>query len=130
LHDVLHGTFAEGRFADHDGAMQILERPGHNLGAARTSFVDQNDERESRAVPSARPGSSNRAFANPPGLWSRRPWCWAGRNCPSTSTALLSKPPRIVAQVENERLHALFLQAIERLGELLRVGSLNCTIRT
>src|SRR6266536_5806146 len=50
LHHILHGTFPKRGFADEDGTMQILERAGDDLRAARAAFVDQEGHRKIRTL--------------------------------------------------------------------------------
>ena len=116
--DELHAALAEGRVADDDGAVVVLERAGHDLARARARPVDEDGERVVRLgavavgdllfAPLARiaHGRDDRAVAHERVDHLR---------------GLVEQPAGVAAQVEHEPLElAALLHVGERRLEIAR----------
>lgn len=122
--DALDRSFAEGGFTDDEGTPQIFERACDDFGCAGRGGIDENDNREGAVaaallecginpVRSAALGHDDRSI--------RRKELTADINGAGEESA------RVVAQVEDESLHAFGFEVVEGGIQLRRSGFVELT---
>src|SRR5947207_2424659 len=121
LHHILHRTFSEGRFAHNHGAVQIFERAADNLRSAGAAFIGQNRHRKLRTRFRDHGGRVFTLLRSDPAL-RRNDFCIRRQKLPAHIHRTIQKPTRIIPKIENQRLHPLLLQVIERPPQLIGGG--------
>ena len=98
--------------------MQILQGTGDNFRSARAAFVHQDGQRKARSL--LRAGSRGIIALLRGRAALRRNDCCAGRQkLRANIHRAVQEAAGIVAQIENEALHPLFLQSVQRFGEFI-----------
>ena len=119
LHNVLHRTFSERRFAHKNRPAQILQRAGYDFGTAGAAFVHEHGERKARTLFRGARGRIIMLLRSDASLCGND-LCIGRQKLRADIDRHVQESARIISEIEHQRLHATLLQVIERLPQFLR----------
>ena len=121
LHHVLDRAFSKSGLANNDRAMQVFQGPADNLRAARAAFVYQNRHRKIRTILRHARGRIIALLRCDAALGGNDSRVRRQKLSANVDRAV-QQTARIVAKIENQRMHSLLLQFVERFAQFVRGG--------